>query len=309
MLASAWICSNTNFEAILVAFNFTPEELVRYQAFLRYQQSAGQSEGPTSGSASQSTTSALSNSIPSSESVQASSHAPAPSVNLPLAHSQVPILSSNSGAASHILGVATPQSLPFHGSQQQSSQTYSHPQPLGPLPSHSQQQSSQAYSHPQSLVPLPSHLQQIPPQAVPSITQLYQNTRAQQHGHPAAAAPSAPSFHPFFGTGLNISTSHVNQARLASASATIPRNPPLNRRRRGPSATAPTLPRVSSRMTIEKCMQEGAEVPSIRMTIRVFPPLVGLSFFRLHIFTHSKNTSVAIRETRAYHVQSSSHHC
>ena len=245
---------------LLVSFNFTPEELVRYQAFLRYQQSAGQSEAPASGSSSQPTTSTISNSIPSSESVQVNSHASAPSVNLPHSQAQPPILSSNIGVASHtMLGATASQSFPFHGSQQQFSQTYSHPQPLGPGPT-------------------PSHSQQMPPQAVPSITQLYQNTRAQQHGHPAAAASLAPSFHPFFGTGLNISTLHVNQARLASASATIPRNPPLNRRRRGPSAAAPTLPRVSSRMSIEKCMQEGAEVPSIRMTIRIFPPLVGFSF-------------------------------
>ena len=252
-----------------MAFNFTPEELVRYQAFLQYQQSAGQSEAPPLSltSLAQSTsTSTIPNSIaPSSGSVQVNSHVPAP-LNLP----QAPVLSSNSGVVSYVLGATASQSLPFHGSQQQStgSQTYSHSQPLGPLS---------------------SQLQQLPPpsQAVPSITQLYQNTRAQHQGHPAAAASAVPSFHPFFGTGLNISTSHANQARMASASATIPRNPPLNRRRQGPSAAAPTLPQVSSRMTIEKCMQEGAEVPSIRMTIRVFPPLIGFTFScsSLHIFT------------------------
>jgi hypothetical protein len=144
-----------------VTFNFTPEELARYQAFLQYQQS-GQ---PEAALASQSTTgtstpsnsipssslpsnSIPSNSIPSNSIPSFNSHALAPSVNLP--HS------------SHILGV-TPQPLSFQGSHQQPSQT--------------------AYSHPQ---PLLSQSQQIPP--VPSITQLYQNTRAQQHGHPAAAA-------------------------------------------------------------------------------------------------------------------------
>jgi len=153
-------CPNT--EIILVSFNFTPEEIARYQAFLQYQQSAGTSEATPS--TSQSTTLAISNPTPSSHAASSS-------------HSQVPILSSNSIPS---------LSLSFHTSQQPSSQT--------------------AYSHSH---PFTSQSQQI--SSAPPITQLYQNTRAQNHGHPAASSSSAPSFHPFFGTGLNISTSHVNQ--------------------------------------------------------------------------------------------------
>ena len=118
---------------------------------------------------------------------------------------------------------------------------------------------------------------------IPPITQLYQSA---QQGHPAPSSfpvSQPPSFHPFIGTSQNLSaTSIANQARLASAQNTIPRQVSLSQRgrRRGVAQQPPILSRTSSKISIQQCFVSDAPVPTIRIVVRVFPPLV--STFNLY---------------------------
>jgi hypothetical protein len=114
-------------------------------------------------------------------------------------------------------------------------------------------------------------------------TQLYQPS---QQGHPAPSpfpVSQPPAFHPFIGTRLNLpATSIANQARLASAQNTIPRQVslPQRGRRRGVAQQPPILPRTSSKVSIQQCFVSDAPVPTVRVVVRVFPPLV--STFNLY---------------------------
>ena len=138
---------------------------------------------------------------------------------------------------------------------------------------------------PSTYAPAPSHLvpsalSQIQGPGIPLITQLYQGSQVQQ-GHPAPRASQPPSFNPFIGTGLSLpNTSLANQARLASASSTLPRQPLLSRRgcRRGVAPQAPALPRLAA-ISIQNCIIDDGAILTVRVVVRVFPPVVRVSFF------------------------------
>jgi hypothetical protein len=104
-------------------------------------------------------------------------------------------------------------------------------------------------------------------------------------GHATSVAASVPSTsQPFLGLdrlGLSM-TGQVNQRRLASAAATLPRQPQLPRRGRGrgrgrgPAISAPSLRRVS-RPKIEDCMSTIPDAQGnfpIRIKVKVYPPQV-----------------------------------
>ncbi|KAJ7456993.1 hypothetical protein FB451DRAFT_1142912 [Mycena latifolia] len=99
-----------------------------------------------------------------------------------------------------------------------------------------------------------------------------------QSGRSAPPALSAPaSYEPFLGmstlapSSSTLNTGHVNEARLRSAQAVLPRASGLVRRRpRGPAQHPPSL---SNRPKIDQCMVEGAAVPTLRATVLVYPPL------------------------------------
>jgi hypothetical protein len=144
--------------------------------------------------------------------------------------------------------------------------------------------------------PLVQHSSALP--ASTPVTERYQSARALPavvnssqgvQGHPSSlpAAPAGLGFpatssqQPFLGMhslGLNLATGHVNQARLASASATIPRQPSLTRRgrRRGPAVHPPSLP--NTRPDIRQCYVEGAPDSTLRITVKVYPPHVSIRF-------------------------------
>jgi hypothetical protein len=179
-----------------MAFNLTPEELARFHAYI---QQGG----------------SLTPSAPN----------PRPSA---FQHTQVP--SSGPSAAQPFLQQTQVQNQPSviqsqAGLQPTNTQftnfTSSGPSSIQPL--HSQQ--TQAHAQPSMTQP-------------PPISQLYQNIRPHQLGHPQAATTSTTSyssrpnmgFNPFLGgAALNLPTAHANQARLASALSSIPRNPSLPR--------------------------------------------------------------------------------
>lgn len=101
---------------------------------------------------------------------------------------------------------------------------------------------------------------------LPPINQLYQSRQIPQQGHPALQSGTQPpglGFHPFLN---NLpSTSLVNQARLASASATLPRRG----RRRGAAPQAPVLGR-PKRDFFAPCYID-SELTTVRTIIRVLP--------------------------------------
>ena len=112
---------------------------------------------------------------------------------------------------------------------------------------------------------------------IPPITHLYHSSQPLPQGHPAPPpAGQPPAFHPFIGTRLNLpSTAIANQARLASASVSIPCQVslPHRGRRRTAAQLPPILPR-NAKVTIDQCFISDAAVPTIRIVIRVFPALV-----------------------------------
>ena len=112
---------------------------------------------------------------------------------------------------------------------------------------------------------------------IPPITHLYHSSQPLPQGHPAPPpAGQPPAFHPFIGTRLNLPTRAIaNQARLASASTSIPRQLSLPRRgrRRTAAQLPPILPR-TSKATIDQCFISDAAVPTIPIVVRVFPALV-----------------------------------
>jgi hypothetical protein len=88
-----------------------------------------------------------------------------------------------------------------------------------------------------------------------------------------------------FGTRLNLPpTSIANQARLASADNTLPRQVslPIRGRCRAIVQQAPVLARFASKkITIDDCLVSDTSVRTIRIVARVFPPLVWISYFHL----------------------------
>jgi len=183
-----------------MSMNFTPEQMAQFQAmFFSQMQAQLSSQAPSSFQGSSDSRSSISSQVPSSFTVNPSS---------PHSHTALSVIPPANG----------------HASNPPSSQ----PQP-GLLSSQVQQDSSSLQFQQGSSTS--SQLASIQPQlsALPPITQLYQSSRAQQHGHPAPEISAPPSFNPFIGTGLNLSTSNVNQNRLASSSATIPRSVALPR--------------------------------------------------------------------------------
>ena len=84
-------------------------------------------------------------------------------------------------------------------------------------------------------------------------------------GFSALAAPSG-----------SLPTQNANQARLASAAATIPQQQQVARRgsrRRGPARPPPTLAHQPVRAKIENCLVE-TDPETIRVRVRVYPPAV-----------------------------------
>jgi len=135
-------------------------------------------------------------------------------------------------------------------------------------------------SHPPA-APVPpisqTPLQNTATQPLP-ITQLYQSSRQQPppQGLTTTAPAMATRFQPYPGIGtlgLNLATGHANQARMASASATIPRQaqlPRRSRRTRGPAQSAPVLPQ-SRKPVLNDCL---ATPTTIRLRFFVYPPRV-----------------------------------
>ena len=178
------------------------------------------------------------------------------------------------------------------------------PSTTQPLPSFLQQ--SQVQAQPSAIQPafqptqvgLPSSeppatqpffLQQTQVQAQPSmiqpppVSQLYQSIRPHQPGQSetiASGSRPGTSFNPFLGgSSLNLPTAHANQARLASALSSIPRNPSLPRRgRRGPAQHPPTLPSSRKISISNNCLSRDASgTNSLRIIVKVMPPPVSSS--------------------------------
>src|SRR4030088_405539 len=85
---------------------------------------------------------------------------------------------------------------------------------------------------------------------IPPITQLYHSNRLSQQGQPASSSGIQTTLpHAFIGTRLNLpTTGTANQARLASARNSIPRQVslPSRGRRRTAAQQPPVLPRALS---------------------------------------------------------------
>ena len=107
---------------------------------------------------------------------------------------------------------------------------------------------------------------------LPPINHLYQSRQVLQQGIPALRPQPSPGlgFHPFLG---NLpSTSLANQARLASASATLPHCG----RRRGAAPQAPVLGQAAQRNFFAPCYVDNT-LQAVRVVIRVLP--------QVHLFT------------------------
>jgi hypothetical protein len=121
------------------------------------------------------------------------------------------------------------------------------------------------------------------PSEIPPIIQHYHSNRQA----PALQSVSqSPAFHPFIGTRLNLpATSIANQARLASASNTIPRQVSLPvRGRRRTAQQPPRLPRFLPKVSVDDCLIKDAPVSTVRVVVRVLPPLVWtLDFYMLFL--------------------------
>lgn len=116
-------------------------------------------------------------------------------------------------------------------------------------------------------------------------------------GYPSQAMTqmSPGQMQPFLGRdNLALSVSdQVNQRRWASA-ANHPRQPRLlsRGRRRGPAVQPPSLPRRRDTHQMEDCLSttinNGVEIPTIRIKVKVYPPLVR-NLFNFCIVTLAKS--------------------
>lgn len=125
----------------------------------------------------------------------------------------------------------------------------------------------------------------------PPITQLYQSHQHSANGHPSSGHPNTTSsFQPFLGIsslGASFAAGHANQARLASAATTLPRQPTLTRRTsrstrtRGPAIHPPSIPAEltpGSALHLRSCFVPGTPDPVVRLTVKVYPPAVCFIF-------------------------------
>ena len=183
----------------IMAFNFTPEELAQFHAYIQQGRS-------------------LTPSAPNSALAAPNPHPPV------FQPTQVP--SSQAGPLT---------STPLPSFQQQTpSQVYAQPSISVIQPAFQLTQVPSSGPPPTSQ-PLPRFPQQTQVQPQPStiqpppVSQLYQNTRPHQPGHSATInSHPGPSFNPFLGgAALSLLTAHANQAHLASALSSIPQNPTL----------------------------------------------------------------------------------
>lgn len=203
----------------------------------------------------------------------ASQSLPPPNAPSPLvqARSSLPPASSGQGTSIH---PSVPFLPPSTSSSTQStliSQSYAPPSTQG---------------HSLGMQPLPSPAPSVQTSQVlaPPISQPYTSYRSLggSFAHIPQAGIAGPSTLPppsFFGSGD--SRSLVNQQRLSSAAATLPRGPQLPRRtaqrRRGPAIQAPVLPSRRQVSPLDTCRTEvlqpdGTMVQSLRVQVKVFPP-------------------------------------
>lgn len=137
-------------------------------------------------------------------------------------------------------------------------------------------QSSSAPAGPAPIGPYQSARLPLAPQGFPSSS-----VNISANGTSAAPVP----FLGFNQLGGMSHASHVNQQRLASAQATLPRAPSLQARRarssrpRGPAIHPPSLPVARKPSVANSCMTEvfhpdGSAVPAARVTVKVYPPQV-----------------------------------
>jgi hypothetical protein len=136
----------------------------------------------------------------------------------------------------------------------------------------------------------------------PPITQLYQRPQTpapSQHSAPPSGHPArnTSSFQPFLGInnlGVGFAAGHANQARLASAATTLPRQPTLSRRTsrstraRGPAIMIqpPSIPveiAPGSALHLRSCFVPGTPDPVVRLTVKVYPPAVSFLFYCLYV--------------------------
>ncbi|KAJ8502586.1 hypothetical protein ONZ45_g11619 [Pleurotus djamor] len=96
------------------------------------------------------------------------------------------------------------------------------------------------------------------------------------------------------GPTMALSTRNVNQARLASASATLPRPAGLvqrssRRASRGPAVPPPSLPSAPSPQSLlTRCLVDGAALPTVRVTVQVYPPVQDPSHQSLFVYRFVK---------------------
>ncbi len=134
--------------------------------------------------------------------------------------------------------------------------------------------------------PLSQSLSSLPTQQ-PPIATLYQSGHQQPQSSAATVASGSAAmarFQPFSGIGLNLPTGLANQARMASASSSIPRSVALPRRTsrwtRGPAQNLP-VPIQARKPSIDDCVVAGAATPTIRIKIFVYLPIVSLFWVKI----------------------------
>ena len=140
---------------------------------------------------------------------------------------------------------------------------------------------AQSSIQPPPVSQLYQHIQPLQPATSTTVTSRPGTTQAVTSRPGTSTVTSRPgmSFNPFLGgAALGLPTTHANQARLASALSSIPRNPTLPRRgRRGPAQHPPALPS-SRKVSINNCLsQDASGSHSLRIIVKVMPPPVSSS--------------------------------
>ena len=210
-----------------------------------------------------------------------------------LPESQAPALTTSTSTGA----TAAPDPFPFSSSL---------PPPTQPVSTHAP--APLAVPHRQSQAASVCFLDPGPTQtaaaAIPlPITQLYrrpQTPAPSQHSAPPSGHPTrnTSSFQPFLGInnlGVGFAAGHANQARLASAATTLPRQPTLSRRTsrstrtRGPAIQPPSIPAEiapGSALHLRSCFVSGTSDPVVRLTVKVYPPAVSFLFYCLYLSLH-----------------------
>ena len=124
----------------------------------------------------------------------------------------------------------------------------------------------------------------------PPVSQPYHTIRPPQpQASTSITSHPGTSFNPFLGgAALSLPTAQANQARLASALSSIPRNPSLPRRgRRGPAQHPPALPS-SRKVSINNCLSQDASGSQfLKIIVKVMPPPVSSHSCSLILVTYS----------------------